>query len=205
MPSASCVRHAEGLDRARDLALLGDLVQRELRRLYLRQRSDIGRGIKGARRHVATDADHLAEQRQVVDLLGEVARRDQRAGLLGQLGEVSGAADLLHRLVALEQRLQGDRGGDHVAIRQRQDLLVDAAVQRLVEMLRSKLEHDVLDEPVVDHQRAEQRRLRLQVLGQRGGLGGGRYDSQGHLSDHRGACRSPSGCPAMRPCGLTSG
>ena len=42
-------------------------------------------------------------------------------------------------------------------------------MQRLEEMMRLQPDLDVLDQPVVDHQRAEQRGLRLDILGERGG------------------------------------
>ena len=43
-------------------------------------------------------------------------------------------------------------------------------MQRLEEMIGPKFELDVLDQAVVDHQRAEQRGLRLDVLGERVGV-----------------------------------
>ena len=57
------------------------------------------------------------------------------------------------------------------AVGDAQDRIVDAAVERLEEMLRAELELDVLDQPVVDHQRAKQRGLGLDILGKRGGRG----------------------------------
>ena len=41
-------------------------------------------------------------------------------------------------------------------------------MQRLVKVLRAELELNVLRQPIVDHQRAEQRRLGLDILGKRG-------------------------------------
>jgi hypothetical protein len=97
----------------------------------------------------------------------------------GQLREIGGAADFLHRLVGVEQRLQRDRVGDHVLVGGAQDGVVDAAVQRLEEMFGPELELDVLDQPVVDHQRAQQRGLRLDVAGQLVGFARGRFRAVG--------------------------
>ena len=106
---------------------------------------------------------------------GEIARADHRRARPGQLREISGAADFAHRLVGLENRLQRDRVGDHILVGHAQHRFVDAAVQRLEEMVRLQPDLDVLDDAIVDHQRAKQRRLRFDVLRQRGrhrGVGG---------------------------------
>ncbi len=178
-------RLAEGLDRARHLAGFGDLVQRELGRLDLDQRLDARRGVEGVGRHLAADADHLAEQGEVVDLAGEVARGDQRRRLFGQAGEVARAADRHHLGVGVEQRLQGDRRRRHAPVDELQDGIIDPAVERLEEVLAAELELDVLDQPVVDHQRAEQRRFRRDIVRQRrrrdeGERGGGGRDGGLH-------------------------
>jgi hypothetical protein len=44
-------------------------------------------------------------------------------------------------------------------------------VERLEEMMRLELQLDILDQPIVDHQRAKKRRLRLDILGELGLLG----------------------------------
>ena len=164
-------RLAEALDLAFAAALLGDAVQFALGALDLRQRRDFLRRIERAFDHVAPDRDQRPQQRKIVNLLGEIARADDRRARPGQLGEIGRPADFLHRLVRLEHRAQGDRIGDHVLVAHAQDRIVDPPVQRLEEMVRSKLELDVLDQPVVDHQRAQQRRLRLDIVGQRRGRG----------------------------------
>ena len=115
--------------------------------------------------HVAPDPDQSTKQGQVVNLRGEIARADHRRAGPGQLGEIGRPADLLHRLVRFEDRLQRDRIGDHILVGHAQDRFVDAAMQRLEEMVRLQAQLDVLDQPVVDHQRAKQRRLRFDILG----------------------------------------
>ena len=77
-----------------------------------------------------------AEQRQIIDLRGEIARADDRGAGTGQLRQIGRAADLLHRFVGFEDRPQSDRVGDHVAVGQLQDRFVDPAVHRLEEMVR---------------------------------------------------------------------
>ena len=193
-------RIAEALDLAFAAALLGDLVELAFGALDLGQRRDVLGGVERAFDHVAPDPDQGAQQRQVVDLRGEVAGADDRRAGAGQLGEIGRPADLLHRLVALEHRLQRDRVGDHVLVGHPQDGLVDAAVQRLEEMVGSKPDLDVLDQPVVDHQRAEQRRLRLDILGERGGCGRFRPASDSNDFGHGvGLCGSGD-CPNENKC-----
>ena len=154
----------EALRLAFGAAFLGDLVQLGLGALDLSEGGNVLTRIERAFHEIAADADEGAQQREVVDLSGKVAGADDRRARAGQLGEIGRPADFLHPLVGLEQRLQGHRIGDAVAVGQPQDRFVDAAVQRLEEMVRLELELDVLDQPVVDHQRAEQRGFGLDVL-----------------------------------------
>jgi hypothetical protein len=172
----------ESLDVALAAAFLGDPVERRLGRLDLALGLDLLAGVERPLDHLAADADKRPEQGQIIDLVGEVAGANDRRAAAGQLSQVSRAAQLLHLLVGLEQRAQRHRAGDHVAVEQAQDLLVDAAVQRLVEMVGPEPELDILGQPVVDHQRAEQRRLRLHVLRKRMRAGAGRIDDGKHLN-----------------------
>ena len=71
----------------------------------------------------------------------------------------------LSRAQAQHDAPDGDRNAD-----QHRDHLIDTAVQRLKEMVGPELELDVLGQPVVDHQRAEQRRLRLYIMRKRGNV-----------------------------------
>ena len=157
----------EALDRALAAAFLGDPVERRFGLLDLALGLDFLAGVERALDHLAADPDQRAQQRQIVDLVGEVARADDRGAAAGELGEIGRAAELLHLLVGLEQGPQRHRGGDHVAVDEPQDLLVDAAVERLEEMVGAEPELDVLGEPVVDHQRAEQGGLGLDIVGKR--------------------------------------
>ncbi len=186
-------RVTEALGLALGAAFLGDLVELGLGPLDLGERGDLLAGIQRAFDQVAADADEGAEQRQIIDLRGEIARADDRRARAGQLGEIGRAADLLHRLVAVEHRPQRDRVGDPVGVGHPQDRFVDAAVHRLEEMIGSELELDVLDQPIVDHQRAQQRGLGLDILRKRRGCGFGRRlgdsDDFGHGSSL--ACAAP--------------
>jgi hypothetical protein len=56
-------------------------------------------------------------------------------------------------------------------------------VKRLEEMVRPHFHLDVFGQPVVDHQRAQKRRFRLDIMGKRGrfdGLSVGKSDDVGH-------------------------
>ncbi len=183
-------RLGEALDRALAAAFLGDPVERRLGRLDLALGVDVLAGVERLLDHLAADPDQRPQQGELVDLLGEVAGADHRGAAPGQLGEIGRAAQLLHLLVSLEQWPKGDRRGDHVAIDQLQYLLVDPGVERLVEMVGAKLELDVLGEPVVDHQSAEQGRLRLHVLREGGRFGRRRVGEADYVFGHGGTVRS---------------
>ncbi len=118
-------RLEEALDRALFAALLRHPVERDLGLLDLRLGIDLVGGVHRALDHPAPDADQRAQQREIVDLRGEVARADQRRARAGELRQIGGAAELLHRLVGLEQRAQRHRVGDHVLVDDAQDLRVD--------------------------------------------------------------------------------
>ena len=107
------------------------------------------------------------------DGMKEVGGPSYLAQLTGSGAAVIGARDfatqiydlaLLRALVGLEQRLQRHRVGDAVAIGQPQDRFVDPAVERFEEVQRLQFELDVLDQPVVDHQRAQKSGFGLDIL-----------------------------------------
>ncbi len=113
---------------------------------------------------VAAYADQRAEQGQIVDLSCEVPRSDHSRARSRQLRQICGAANFFYIFVALKQWPQSYRIRDPIGIGHLQDGFVDATMKRLEEVMRLKLELDVLDQPVVDHQCAEQRGLGLDVL-----------------------------------------
>ena len=143
--------HREALHRALAAPLLGHAVERRLGIFDLALGIDLVGGVERALDHLPADAHQRAEQRQIVDLLGEIARADDRRARAGKLRQISRAAHLLHLLVRLEQGPQSHRRGDHILVEQPQNLLVDPPVQRLEEMLGAELELDVLGQPIVDH------------------------------------------------------
>jgi hypothetical protein len=164
-------RLGEGLHRSLAAAFLSDPVECRFGGFDLALGIDFLAGVERLLDHLAADLDQSAEQGQLVNLLGEVARPDDRRAAPRQLGEIGGAAKLLHLLVRLEQGTERDGARDHVAIDQAQYLLVNAGVERLEEMLPPQLQLDVLGQAIVDHQRAEQGRFRLHILRQRGRFG----------------------------------
>ena len=84
---------------------------------------------------------------------------------VSKLREIGCAADFLQDLGALELGFQGHRVGELARLDAPRDGVVDAAVDRVGEMLRRKKLRDTLIGFVVCQQRAEQRLLRLQVGG----------------------------------------
>jgi hypothetical protein len=146
--------------------LLGVLVELGLGTLDLLERLDVLAGVERAGDEVPADPDQAAQQRKIVDLRREIPGRDQRGARTGQLRQIGRAADLLHRLVRLEQGLQRDRVGDHAAVGQAKDRLIDAAVKRFEEMIGAKLQLDILHQPVVEQQGAKQRGFGLYIMGE---------------------------------------
>ena len=155
----------EGLGLALGAPLLGDLVQLGLGALDLSEGGNVLTRVERAFDQVAAYADQGTEQRQIVDLLGEVPCADHGRARSRQLREICGAANLFYRLRRLRTSGRKVTGlATRFASVIRRIGFVDAPVQRLEEMIRPKLELDVLDQPVVDHQRAEQRGLGFDVL-----------------------------------------
>ena len=194
-------RHREALHRAFAAALLGDPVERRLGILDLALGIDLVRGVERLLDHLAPDADQRAKQGEIVNLLGEIARADDRRAAAGQLGEIGGPAHLLHLLVGLEQGPQRHRAGDHVLVEQAQDLLVDPPVQRLEEMLGPELELDILGEPVVDHQRAEQARPRPRHSGAATGCRRSAIRSGSTAGPYANLWTHPPPGSSQQPCG----
>jgi len=188
-------RFREALGLAVRAAFLGDLVQLAFRLLDLLERRNLLAGVDRAFDHVAPDPDQCTEKRQVVDLLCEVLGRDQGRPGPGQARQIPCAADLLHRLVRLEHRAQSDRVRDHVLVGQLQDRIVDPAVELLVEMVRLELEPDVLDETVVEHERAKERGLGFDISGEGRSSGGLRRFSDSYNFCHDLGLRPTGGLP----------
>ena len=99
-------RFGERLGLAFGAAFFGDLVELGLGLLDLRERGDLLAGVERALDEVPAHPNEGAQQSEVVNLLGEIARADDRRARAGQLREIGRSADLLHRLVGVEQRPQ---------------------------------------------------------------------------------------------------
>ncbi len=177
--TAALVALGEALDAAGLAAFFRNAIERHFGRLDLALGIDSLAGIQRAHHHATTNADQFAEQRQIVDLRSEIARADQRGTAARQLREIAWAAQFLHRRIPFEHRAEGHGIGHHVAIDELQDALRDAPMDRFVEMIRAQLDLNIFAQPVIDHQRAEQRRLGFDIARQFGGVRG----FGGHQSD----------------------
>ena len=174
---------AEGLCLAAAGRAFGDCVKRRFGKRDLVERLDRLGGVHRPFDEVASDRHQLAQQRQVVNLRGELARGEEPLAVGGEPCEIADPAHLPERLVGFEIGPQRHRGDDSLAIEQLDDALVEARVDRLEEMHRRKPGRKLLDHPVVDQHRTEEGSLRLDVGGQRacGGLGGpGENSGFGH-------------------------
>ena len=166
-PQRGARGNREGLRLTPAARPVGDRIERGLGLFDLLHRRDIVRSVHRPGDEVAPDRDKLAQQRQIVDLLGQFARREQTLPVGGQPGQIGDSAQLLERLVRLEIGFERHRGDDCAAIHQLEDSLIDALVERLEEMHRTQVAGVLLDHPVVDQRRPDERRLRLEIRGQR--------------------------------------
>ncbi len=119
-------RLGEGLDAAGIAALLGDGVERQLGMLDLTLGVDRLGGIERLVDQFTADPHKLAQQSEIVDLASEVARADDGRAAAGQLRQIARAAQLLERRIGFEHRFERDGIGDHVAIDQLEDRIIDA-------------------------------------------------------------------------------
>ena len=145
---------------------LGYTIERGFRFLDLFLRIHRLAGIQRAFDEGPPDTDQFAQQRQIVDLVGEVAGTDQAGAVAGQFGQIGRATQCLHRLVRLEIGFQGHRSDHHILVEQLQRLFVDPAVQWLVKMFRPQTDLHIFRDAVVDQQRAKKGRLCLDIARQ---------------------------------------
>ena len=86
--------------------------------------------------------------------------------------EVARAAELGDRRIGVEVRLERHRADDHLLVELDAHAVEDARVQRLEEMVGAQGNAEFLEHAVVDQHRAQERRLGLEIGGQRAGDGG---------------------------------
>ena len=159
-------RLREALDRAQFHVAARDAIERAFGLLDLGARIDRFARVHRVIDKLPPDRDEFAQQREVENLLGEIARADQTRARSGQLRQIARPANRLHRLVGLEKRFQRHRRDGHVAVEQCHQLLEDPPVQRFEEMHRAERHGQVLGDAVVDQDRADQRRLGLDIVRQ---------------------------------------
>ena len=147
----------------------GHLVERAFGILDLLLGIDTLTGVERIFDQMSSDRDQFAQQRQIIDLLGKIARADQADIAFGQAHQIAGAAHFLQRLILFEKGFQRNRGDHHIAIEQFEYLAVDAAMQRLEKMMRLQLGLHIFGHAIVEQQRAQQRGLCLNIVRQAGG------------------------------------
>jgi hypothetical protein len=89
--------------------------------------------------------------------------RDRGAGEAGEIGR---AAKLRQARVVLEERLQRHRGGQRVLLNAPRRRLEDAAMHRVVEVMRLQQAADAVEDLVVDEDCAQEGLLGLDIAGQ---------------------------------------
>ena len=204
----------EGARVGADVGPLGDLVERGLGLLDLLERLDRFRGIERAAHQRAAHRHQLAQQREVVDLLGQLARCEQPVPIRGQPREIGRPAERFEMLVTIEIGLERHRARGRAALHHGQHALHDQAVRGDEEMFGPQGVGQFLVDRIVDQHRAEEGGLCLHVGGQRAaflangggggvacGTGGGGIEDQtaiGHCSASCARRRRPASDPARR-------
>ncbi|MNU94630.1 hypothetical protein D3C71_846170 [compost metagenome] len=130
--------------------------------------------------HLAADTDEVATQRQVIDDAGVVGGVGRRRGAVDEVGQVAQAAELVEGRVLLEPLHQDGRLGQQALTDVILDRLEQPLMEGLVHMRAAQSVAQPLEHGVVEHQRAQQRLLRLQVVGH--GRDGDLIVSVGHGS-----------------------
>ncbi len=184
-------RRLEGDEALIGAPVRGEVEQRLLGVLHLAHAVQFRLGAEGVVDHHLADVDELAAQPGIVDRAAIFAGVDDAHHRGQQLRQVGGAADLLQHAGMLELGFQRNGVGELAGLGAALDGGVDAAVDRVGEMLRQQELGDALIGEIVGQQRAEQRLLGGQVGGrqalaeaeQRGGRERGVH--AGSMIDHR--------------------
>ena len=155
---------AEGLNAALLAAFFSNFIQRDFGLFDLLLWRDSVARVHRTFSHCPANRNKFTQQRQIIDLRGKITRTDQRGPASGQFCQITDAAKRLHRLIGLKLRAQRNRIGHHIAIKQQQDRIVDPPVDRLKKMIGAQLKLHILGNPVINHQRTEQRCLRLNIV-----------------------------------------
>ena len=175
---------AEGRRLAPGARAFGDLEQIGLGLRDAVHRGGVLRSVERAFHQPAPDAHQLAQQGEIVDLLGQLARGEQARAIGGELGEIGRAAQFAQRLVRLEIGAQRDRRGGGITLDQGEHAFIDALVERFEEVFGPDGNLQFLDHPVVDQHRAQKRGLGIEIRGQlarRGLLRGQARADRGHF------------------------
>ncbi len=163
-------RHAGGLTKAfgaaRFAALFGHAIERHFRLFDLLGRQHIFAGIQGAGRHVTPHAHQFAQQGEIIDLLGKITRPQKRGARACQLRQIRRPTQRLHGFIGFKHRLERHGVSDHRPVDQPHDGIVNAAMDRFKEMFGPQFQLNILCHAIVDHQRAQQRGLCLDIMGQ---------------------------------------
>lgn len=192
-------RIGEFLEAAVVLAGFGEFVEAPLGRLDLVAGPGLDRRLVGAVDHVLADGDEAAADGQIVDGAAVLARIDDGGGFRREAGEVLHRRDAAEIDVA-EIGLERDRRGELAGLDQRDRDFKNLAVDRLHEVLGQQEVRDAVIGVVVDHDRAEERLLRVDVVRRHPVLGLDRFElgregvGQGH-----GVSRSVAAAATGRP------
>ena len=202
----------EGAGVGADVGALGNLVERGLGLLDLLERFDRFRRVERAAHQRAAHRHQFAQQREVVDLLRQLARCEESVTVRGQPREIGRPAERFEMLVTIEIGLERHRARGRPALHHGQHAFHDQAVRGDEEMLWPQGVGQFLVDRIVDQHRAKEGGLGLHVGGQRAtflangggggvacGTGGGGIEDQTAIGHCPLLVRGGGGPQAIRP------
>ena len=143
-----------------------DAVERLFGLFDLRLRRLVVRRFIGVVDDILADADERAAHAQILQDARIVAHVRHGGRGLRQTGEIAVTAHFHQPRIGFHRRVQGQRRDDHAAaLGLRGHDLVDALMQRIVEMLRLQRTRHALQRLIVHEDRTEQRLLDFDVIG----------------------------------------
>ncbi len=154
----------ERLEARAEAARLGKLVELLLGLLDLVGGGGVDGRIEGRVDHDLADRDELAADGEVVDGAAVILGVDDGGGVGGEAAKILRHGQLADGLGAVEEGLQRDRGRALAGPDQLGGVVVNAAVQRVVKMLRLEEAGNAVAGLVIDEDRAEEGLLGLKIV-----------------------------------------
>ena len=160
-------RTGKRLEALAILTLFGKGVERLLGALDQVARCFFDRHVEAVIHNVGADSNELATLRQFINRATVFLGVDDRGGRSCKAAKIGRPADVLHRHIVFEMRLEGDGACELANADQRCCRFKDAGMQGFGKMFRLQEARDTVCCFIVDEYGAEQRLFRFDVGGRR--------------------------------------